>query len=170
MAAVQADRTLVALQQATDFKPLNDVMEVGPTPACSRLVPLLDALCRTSAANLQGANAESFNAEVRKRFPQLHCCSISHSAARMDCCNAVQQEGRKIGRETAHPLNSAFVPCMHRSQHIWAGFRVDCLAQVAFYANSQIHTVAHGSMAATSRATLSVLMSYAQLPCTPCNA
>ncbi|KAK9801425.1 hypothetical protein WJX73_010769 [Symbiochloris irregularis] len=63
----QVDTTLMTLQQANDFKPLNDALEMGPTVACSRVLPLLDAMCKCSATHLQGANADSFNSEVGRR-------------------------------------------------------------------------------------------------------
>ena len=61
----QAVRTLLATQQAVDFRPPDDAMpETRSTIACMLLGALLNALYRAATSHLHGANAESFNAEV----------------------------------------------------------------------------------------------------------
>ena len=65
--ASQADRTLVAEQGKTDFRPPEDGEPPPldrPTDACMLVAALLSALLRMTAQHLQASNLASFDTEV----------------------------------------------------------------------------------------------------------
>ncbi|EIE26781.1 Sec10-domain-containing protein [Coccomyxa subellipsoidea C-169] len=64
----QADRTLVAEQRRTDFRPPEDgdtPQLDRPTEACALVAALLSALLRLAAQSLQASNLASFDTEAR---------------------------------------------------------------------------------------------------------
>ena len=68
---MQADRTLVAEQRKTDFRPPEDGEPPPldrPTDACTLVAALLSALLRLAAQHLQASNLASFDMEVRDIF------------------------------------------------------------------------------------------------------
>ena len=73
--AVQAEGTLQALQERSDFRPPEEwEPESNPTLACSLMRPLLGALGQLAPSVLQEGNAKSYLAEVGI-FEQGHACS-----------------------------------------------------------------------------------------------
>jgi hypothetical protein len=73
----QADRTLVAEQKRTDFRPPEEGEAPPldrPTDACVLVAALLSALLRLTAQHLQGSNLASFDAEVCPCLAPTDCC------------------------------------------------------------------------------------------------
>jgi hypothetical protein len=65
---LQAERTLMAEQRKTDFRPPEDGEPPPldrPTDACVLVAALLSALLRLAAQHLQASNLASFDTEVR---------------------------------------------------------------------------------------------------------
>ncbi|KAK9916806.1 hypothetical protein WJX75_007279 [Coccomyxa subellipsoidea] len=74
----QADRTLVAEQRRTDFRPPEDGDAPPldrPTEACALVAALLSALLRLAAQSLQASNLASFDTEVGRR---AHAMLVAH--------------------------------------------------------------------------------------------
>ncbi|BDA40569.1 Exocyst complex component 5 [Coccomyxa sp. Obi] len=74
----QADRTLVAEQRRTDFRPPEEGEAPPldrPTEACSLVAALLSALLRLAAQSLQASNLASFDTEVGRR---AHAMLVAH--------------------------------------------------------------------------------------------
>ena len=72
MVRAQADRTLVAEQRRTDFRPPEDGDAPPldrPTEACALVAALLSALLRLAAQSLQASNLASFDTEASTPFP-----------------------------------------------------------------------------------------------------
>jgi hypothetical protein len=70
----QADRTLVAEQRRTDFRPPEDGDAPPldrPTEACALVAALLSALLRLAAQSLQASNLASFDTEASTPSPRL---------------------------------------------------------------------------------------------------
>ena len=108
----QMERTAAATQQAVDFKPLDDSLpETGPTLTCSLLAPMVAALGRAAAAHLQGANAESFTAEVLPpSYQASHPCTCI-AAASPNLWMPLETHSRAAC--WLQPPNAAVIPTCH---------------------------------------------------------